>query len=53
MWPTILIAAVVAAAFTAVVVRGVINKKSGKHSCSCGGSCGTCGMNCHRAGGNQ
>ena len=49
MWQTIVIAALVAAACIAVVVVGVINKKKGKTSCSCGGSCGACGMNCHGA----
>lgn len=46
-WPTIIVAALVAAAFIAIVVHGVRNKKKGKSSCSCGGSCGTCGM-CHQ-----
>ena len=46
--PTIIVAAVVAAVF-AIVITGIRNKKKGKHSCSCGGSCGACGMNgsCH------
>ncbi len=48
-WPTILIAAVVAVIFLAIVITAVRNKMKGKHSCSCGGSCGVCGMNgtCH------
>ena len=47
MWPTVIIAALVVATFVAIVTCGVINKKKGKSSCSCGGSCGSCGMNCH------
>lgn len=49
MWPTILVAAIVAAIFIAIVVRGIINKKNGKGSCSCG--CGNCAMrdSCHGA----
>ena len=43
---TILIASVIAALFAAVVVVMIINKKKGKHSCSCGGSCGSCPIGC-------
>ncbi|MBE6600555.1 MAG: FeoB-associated Cys-rich membrane protein [Ruminococcaceae bacterium] len=43
-WISILIIAVIAAAFAAVVARLIINKKKGKHICSCGGSCGSCPM---------
>ena len=46
-WPTIIVATVVAVVFLAIVINGIRNKKKGKHSCSCGGSCGACGMNCH------
>lgn len=46
MIPTIIITAVIAIAFLAVVVKGIIDKKNGKHSCSCGGSCGACPMGC-------
>ena len=42
--PTIIIAAVIGVIFVAIVVKGIINKKNGKHSCSCGGNCGACGM---------
>ena len=46
-WPTIIVAAVIAVIFASIIVCGIINKKKGKHSCSCGTSCGACGMNCH------
>lgn len=48
MLPTIIIAAIIAAAFAAVLIRGIINKKKGKSSCSCG--CGGCAMkeSCHK-----
>lgn len=47
--PTILVAAVVAGIFAAIVVRIIVNKKNGKGSCSCG--CGGCAMkdSCHSA----
>lgn len=46
-WPTIIIAAIVAAVFLAIVISGIKNKKNGKSSCSCG--CGGCAMkdSCH------
>ena len=48
-WPTILVAAVVAIVFVAIVVNEIRNRKKGKGSCSCGGSCGGCAMSgsCH------
>lgn len=48
-WPTIIVAALVVAAVLAIVICGIRNKKKGKHSCSCGGSCGGCAMSdtCH------
>lgn len=46
-WPTIIVAALVAVVFIVIVVNEIHKKKSGKSSCSCGGSCGACGMNCH------
>lgn len=48
-WPTILIAAVVAVIFFAIVINEIRKKKQGKGSCSCGGSCGACPMggSCH------
>ena len=45
-WPTIIVASVIGAILLFIIVRGIINKKKGKRSCSCG-SCGACGMNCH------
>lgn len=46
-WVTILIAAVVAAVFLAIVIKGIVNKKKGKSSCSCG--CSGCALKdtCH------
>ena len=43
-WPTIIIALIVAGVFAAIVIAQIRNKKNGKSSCSCGGSCGSCGM---------
>lgn len=47
MLPTIIVAALVAAALVAIAVNGIRNKKKGKTSCSCG--CGGCAMkdSCH------
>ena len=39
---TIIVGAIVFAVFIAIIVRGVINRKNGKHGCSCG--CHSCGM---------
>ena len=49
-WPTIIGASIIGAVFVLIIVRGIINKKKGKHSCgSCGscGACNACGVNCH------
>ena len=43
---TIIIAAVIAILFIAVITNEIIKKKNGKSSCSCGGNCGACGL-CH------
>ncbi len=43
--PTILVSIIVFAAFAAVIIRGISNRKKGKGSCSCGG-CASCGA-CH------
>ncbi len=43
-----IILAVVIAVFLAIVIKGIKNKKEGKSSCSCGGNCGSCGMDCHK-----
>lgn len=47
MWPSVIILALIAAAFTAVVVCGIRNKRRGGGCGSCGGACGSCGLNCH------
>jgi len=47
MWPTIIVATIVAVIFVAIVVNEIKKKKSGKGGCSCGGNCGACGMSCH------
>ena len=46
-WPTIIVAAVIAAVFVAIVVSEVRKRKSGRGGCSCG--CGGCAMSdvCH------
>ncbi|MBQ7829551.1 MAG: FeoB-associated Cys-rich membrane protein [Clostridia bacterium] len=44
MWLSYLLIGVIAAAFVSIIVVGVINKKKGKSSCSCGGNCGACGL---------
>ncbi len=45
--PTIIGVVVVSVIFIAIIVAGIINKKKGKTSCSCG--CSACGMkdSCH------
>ncbi|MEQ2457085.1 FeoB-associated Cys-rich membrane protein [Flavonifractor hominis] len=47
--PTLLIALAVLAVFVAIVARGIHNRRAGRSSCSCGGSCGHCGCGelCH------
>ena len=46
-WPTLIIAAVVALIFVAIVVSEIRKRKSGKGGCSCG--CSGCAMSdsCH------
>ncbi|MBR3988833.1 MAG: FeoB-associated Cys-rich membrane protein [Clostridia bacterium] len=48
-WQTWVVLGVIAVIFLAVVITGIINKKKGKHSCSCG--CSGCAMKdaCHKA----
>jgi hypothetical protein len=41
--PTVIVASVIGVLLAAVVIKGIIDKKRGKHSCSCGGNCGACG----------
>ncbi len=43
---TILVGLAVVGAVAAIAVKSYRNKKAGKHSCSCGGSCGSCNA-CH------
>ena len=43
-WVTIAIAAAVLAAFLAVIITAIRNKKKGKFACSCGASCQGCAM---------
>ena len=47
--PTLIGTIIVAVVFIALVVSEIRKKKSGKGSCSCGGSCGGCGFSgqCH------
>ncbi len=47
MLSTLIISLLILAACVAVTYRGVKNRRQGKHSCSCGGSCGSCGGACH------
>lgn len=46
---TAIICIALAGIFTAIIVNMIRNKKKGKNSCSCGGSCGGCAMSgmCH------
>lgn len=44
--PTAIVLLIIVAAVVAVIVSSVRNRKKGK--CPCGGSCGSCGMNCHQ-----
>ena len=47
MLPTILAASAVGLIVVLIFVRQIRNKLTGKGGCSCGGSCGACGMSCH------
>ena len=44
---TAIIATVIVASVIGIIVWEAYKKKKGKGSCSCGGSCGSCGMDCH------
>ncbi|MBQ8605866.1 MAG: FeoB-associated Cys-rich membrane protein [Clostridia bacterium] len=48
-WLSIALIVIIAAVFVAIIAKGIINKKNGKTSCSCGG-CSGCGMKgtCHK-----
>lgn len=45
--PTIIGAIIVFTIFTAIIVRGIHNKKNGKGGCACGGDCSSCGGGCY------
>ena len=45
-WPTVIVASIVGIIFVAIIAHSIVNKKRGKSTCSCGGNCGACGMNC-------
>ena len=47
MWPTMIISALIGIAVIAIIVKGIIDRKNGKGSCSCG--CSGCAMkdSCH------
>ena len=42
---TIIVAVILGVIITAILIREVKNRKSGK-ACACGGDCGSCGL-CH------
>ncbi len=46
MWPTVIVVSIIAILVITFIGMEIYKKKHGKSSCSCGGSCGTCGMNC-------
>ena len=39
---TVIAGLAVLAVFVAIVARGIYNRRRGRGSCSCGGSCGSC-----------
>lgn len=43
--PTVIISAIIAIIFIAIVVTSIINRKKGKVSCSCAGGCSGCTAN--------
>ena len=46
-WQSILILIAVVVLLGGIAVKSIYDRKKGKHSCSCGGNCGACGMGCH------
>ncbi|MFR3238123.1 MAG: hypothetical protein ACLTOU_06300 [Acutalibacter sp.] len=50
MIPTILLSIVIAAAFFAIVGKGIYNRKHHKSGCGSCGGCGGCGGGCHSCG---
>lgn len=47
MTATIIVSVIVAAIFAAIIISFIRDKKRGKKSCSCGGNCDTCALNCN------
>ena len=45
--PTIIVSAIIAVIFVAIVYSEIRKRQKGQGSCSCGGSCSTCGAGCH------
>ena len=43
---TIIITVAIVATVVAIIANEIVKRKQGKGSCSCGGSCGSCGANC-------
>lgn len=43
---TIIITAIIVTTVAAIIAVEIKKRKDGKGSCSCGGSCGSCGMSC-------
>ena len=46
MWLSYVLIGVIAVAFSGVIFTAIRNKRLGKHSCSCGGRCGSCPIGC-------
>ncbi|MDE7397979.1 MAG: FeoB-associated Cys-rich membrane protein [Oscillospiraceae bacterium] len=40
---SIIVGSIVLAIVALIIVKGVRDKRAGKHSCSCGGDCASCG----------
>ena len=43
---TVIITVAIAAVFVAIIANEIKKKRQGRGGCSCGGSCGSCGMDC-------
>lgn len=44
---TLIVLAVLLIVVGLIVRKMIVDKRSGRSTCSCGGSCGSCGGNCH------
>ena len=44
--PTVIVFSLVAVIIVLIIVKGVIDRRRGKASCSCGGCCKGCALNC-------